>query len=297
MLHRIAQQGESSTGKISPAHLRNCLSYLVDHNYTFISLEQLILAIKNNHKLPPKSVVFTMDDGYVDQSEIASPIFLEYKCPLTFFVITGMLDQMIWPWDAQVSWIIESSKNTSLDSCKTMEKLGLTFDENISRRTLRRSVQDTLKKIDAEIIPEILQQLANDAGITIPDTPPPTFQPMTWDMARQLENQGIVFAPHSVNHNILSRLSQKAMEQEVNQAWQAINNELNNPLKVFCYPTGRSMDFGSREIEALKNAGYLGAMSTTPDFVRYENHSNDQIFSLPRLALPDNMTDFIQYCS
>ena len=77
-----------------------------------------------------------------------------------------------------------------------------------------------------------------------------------------------------------------------------INNELKNPLNIFCYPNGKSIDFGTREIEDLKDTAYMGAVSTTPDFVRYENNnSGDQIYSLPRLALPDNMIDFIQYCS
>lgn len=297
MLHRIAQQGECNTGKISSAHLHDCLSYLVDNGYTFTSLKKLILALKNNHKLPPKSVVFTMDDGYLDQAEIASPIFLKYNCPVTFFVITGMLNQEIWPWDEQVSWIIESSIKASLESCTSIKNLGLKFNGNISKRTLRRSIQYALKKIDASSIPEVLQQLADDAGVIIPKDPPRPYQPMTWDMARQLESRGISFAPHSVSHNILSRLSQELMEKEIHDSWQTMEKELNNPLKVFCYPTGRMMDYSQREIDAIKSAGYMGAVSTTPDIVKYKVNSDDQIFSLPRLALPDNMTEFIQYCS
>ena len=297
MLHRIAQQGEINAGKISPAHLRNCLGYLVDHDYTFISLEELILALKHNQKPPPKSVVFTMDDGYVDQAEIASPIFLEYNCPLTFFIITGMLDQTIWPWDAKTSWIIESSESPSLENCATVKSLNLKLDSNISKRILRRSIQNALKKIDTKYIPEILQKLSIDAGVTIPDQPPLAYQPMTWETARQLENQGVHFAPHSVNHNILSRLGRETMEKEIQDAWQSINHELKKPVKVFCYPNGKSIDFGEREIEVIKNAGYLGAVSTVPGVTRCNNRSDDQIYSLPRLALPNNMTDFIQYCS
>lgn len=298
MLHRMAQNNTPDIGRTNPDHLRQCLDYLHNNNYNFMSLEQLILALQHKRTIPPKPVVFTMDDGYIDQAEIAAPIFLEYKCPLTFFVITGMLDQTIWPWDAQVSWIIESSKTSALESSTVIKTLGIEFDESISKRTFRRSIQGALKKIDAVDIPDILQQLANDIGIIIPDTAPSSHQPMTWDMARRLEDQGIRFAPHSVSHNILSRLSQKTMEWEIRQAWQTINSELKNPLKVFCYPSGRSIDFGSREIETLKHADYMGAVSVTPDFARYENnHSGNQLYSLPRFALPDNMIDFIQYCS
>lgn len=297
MLHRIAHHGQPKEGKIDPDHLRHCLEYLREKNYTYISLEELISALHHNESLPPKPVCFTMDDGYIDQAQIAAPVFLEYGCPVTFFVITGMLDQTIWPWDAQVSWIIESSKKTSLKSSAVVKQLGINRDEIISRRELRRSIQNAIKKIDAEVIPTVLQQLADTAGVTIPDTPPPDYQPMSWDSARQLEKQGVRFAPHSVTHNILSRLSQKSMEQEINQAWEIISNELEDPLKVFCYPNGRPIDFGVREMEALKKAGYLGAMSTTPDFVMTDKKSRNHIYSLPRFALPDNMTDFIQYCS
>jgi len=296
MLHRIGRQHEADTGKISSAHLRNCLDYLVDHGHTFISLEELIQALKHDQKPPQKAVVFTIDDGYVDQADIAAPIFLEYNCPLTFFVITGMLDQAIWPWDAKASWIFESSTKSSLENCATLKNLNLELSSNSSKRTIRRSTQNALKKMDATVIPDILQQLASDAGVTIPNNAPHSYQSMTWDMARKLESQGIRFAPHSVNHNILSRLSQESMEKEIQGAWQRIDHELENPLKVFCYPNGKSIDYGEREIEIIKNTGYLGAMATTPGFVKYGNSSSNHLYSLPRLALPDNMTDFIKCC-
>lgn len=298
MIHRMTQDDSPDLGRTSPDHLRRCLDYLQEHNYSFMSLEQLILALDHKRTIPPKPVIFTMDDGYIDQAEIAAPIFLEYNCPLTFFIITGMLDQTIWPWDAQVSWIIESSRKSSVESSSAIKNLNIKFDEDINKRAFRRSIQGALKKIDAELIPDILQQLANDTGISIPVTAPPSYEPMNWDMARKLEDQGIHFAPHSVSHNILSRLSQKTVEWEIKQSWQTISNELKNPLKVFCYPSGRPIDFGSREIEVLKNTGYLGAVSAASDFVKYEkNNSGDQMYSLPRIALPDNMMDFIQYCS
>jgi peptidoglycan/xylan/chitin deacetylase (PgdA/CDA1 family) len=298
VLHRLAQKDLAVAGRTSPNYLRECLDYLNENNYDFISLEQLIRALQGKETMPAKPVVFTMDDGYLDQAEIAAPIFLEYKCPLTFFVITGMLDQSIWPWDAQTSWLIESADEPSLQSSATLKKLGIDFDKYPGKRELRRSTQEALKKLDAKTIPDILHKIASETGLTIPDTAPPTYLPMDWDMARKLEDQGIRFAPHSVSHSILSRLDQTAMEWEIKQSWQTIKNELNNPLKVFCYPNGRPADFSTREIKILKNTGFLGAVSVTPDFIDQNSaKAIHQIYSLPRIALPDNMIDFIQYCS
>jgi len=297
MLHRFAQDNEPNIGKTTSSHLHNCLGYLADNGYTFVSLEQLILALKQNQKLPPRSVVFTIDDGYLDQAEIAAPIFLEHNCPVTFFVITGMLDQTIWPWDNQVSWILEASNESSLVTCPTLKDLNLIHKKNISKRELRRSVQNRLKKMDASAILDVIQRLAADANVTIPTDPLQCYKPMNWNIARRLEDQGVSFAPHSVSHNILSRLNHESMKKEIQDAWVTIEKELNSPLKIFCYPNGSLTDFSEREIEELKICGYIGAVSTTPDIVKYKTSSDDRIYSLPRLPLPDNMTDLIQYCS
>jgi len=192
MLHRITEHRPSDESGIISDHLRQCLEYLKKNNYTFISLEQLILAVNENKSLPSKSVCFTMDDGYIDQAQIAAPIFLEYDCPITFFVITGMLDQTAWPWDAQISWIIESSKNTSIEHSDIVGQLDINKNEIHNKREFRRAIQDAIKIIDAEEIPDIVQRLARAAEVTVQVIPPADFQPISWDIAHQLENQVFV---------------------------------------------------------------------------------------------------------
>jgi peptidoglycan/xylan/chitin deacetylase (PgdA/CDA1 family) len=297
MIHRISRSPIKNRNWISADHLRNCLDYLVDRDFTFVSLHDLIKAFNRNQKLPEKSVVFTIDDGYIDQAEIAAPIFIEYNCPATFFVITGMLDQLLWPWDAKVSWIIDESNKQALMSSATINKLNIKLARNFDNQTLRRAIQEALKKLDAKFIPEILQSLANDAGVTVPTNPPPDYQPMTWDMARTLEEQGIQFAPHSINHNILSKLEEASMELEVIESWKRVKFELDNPLKTFCYPNGKAIDFGNREIKFIKDNGFTGAVSANANLVKYKFDSKNYIYSLPRLPLPDNMTELAQYCS
>jgi peptidoglycan/xylan/chitin deacetylase (PgdA/CDA1 family) len=112
MIHRMVVEGQPHTGT-TPEHLENCLNYLKQNEYIFVSLEDFILALTSDNPLPDKAAVFTMDDGFYDQGQIAVPIFRKFECPVTFFVITGMLDQALWPWDAQVSWIIDNSKLNS----------------------------------------------------------------------------------------------------------------------------------------------------------------------------------------
>jgi len=296
MLHRVSTSYQPGTGYIDSNHLGDCLSYLHDHKYSLLSLEQLILAIRHGESPPPKSVVFTIDDGYIDQAEIAAPIFLEHECPLTFFVITGMLDHRILPWDAQIAWIIESSKKPQLENCTSIRNLDLDIFSNMTRRELRRSIQISLRAMDTDSINAVVEQLAHDADVEIPSRFPDSFLPMDWDTARELEQRGVRFAPHSVSHNILSRLARDAVASEIRESWKTLENELKQPLKIFCYPNGNTFDYGDREIELIKQEGYLGAVSTTPKFVKPDILPDDNLYRLPRLALPGNMTDFIQHC-
>jgi peptidoglycan/xylan/chitin deacetylase (PgdA/CDA1 family) len=262
-----------------------------------VSLEALVLALRDQTALPQRAVVFTMDDGFQDQGDIAAPIFLEFECPVTFFVITGLLDRTLWPWDAQVSWIIDNSTKPSLQVGLEDESVEVHLRDLPERRSARQKVRDLIKEMDAEHVPDLVHQLATAADVALPPAIPAAYQPLDWGMARQLEAQGVRFAPHSRSHRILSKLRRSSVEDEICVSWSTLQRELSNPLKVFCYPTGRIFDFGPREIEILKNEGFLGAAATIPGFVEPDLPADKQLFSLPRFELPDNLTDFIQYCS
>ena len=297
MLHRMDSSECNTVGGTQPEHLRRCLQYLVDNDYAFISLEQLVSALRTKQPLPPRAVVFTLDDGYIDQAKIAAPIFEEFNCPLTFFVITGMLNQALWPWDAKIAWITSTSEKTTLNTTVADKSFTLPLGNIEDRRHAKRELHDAIRVVPAEQVGNIMCRIARDADVAIPETPPAAWQPMSWEMARQLERRGIQFAPHSVSHNVFSRLDDTIMQQEIIDSWNTVDKELLNPLKVFCYPTGREIDYGTREIEALRESGFLGAVSTTPGFVEQLDVSDEQLFRIPRFSLPESMHDFIQCCT
>jgi peptidoglycan/xylan/chitin deacetylase (PgdA/CDA1 family) len=238
-----------------------------------------------------------MDDGFADQASIAAPLFEEFACPLTLFVITGMLDQKLWPWDAQVAWITETSEKSSLHTEVAGKSFNLPLADAYSRRLAKRILHTALREVPAHRLDAMLQRIARDAAVDIPDKPPVAYRPMTWDTARQLERKGIQFGPHSVTHNILSRLDSESMQLEISESWKTLNKELKNPSNIFCYPTGRPVDYDRREINALRENGFSGAVTTTPGFIGAADTGEEQLYRLPRFALPDSMVDFIQYCT
>jgi len=296
IVHRVKSASSSYRG-IDPDHLRNCLDYLLNRSYRFISVEDIINRLRNGENLPDNAVSFTMDDGFLDQAELAAPIFLEYDCPVTFFVITDMLDGTGWPWDAQISWLTNTSTRPFMDIRIDGESISLPLRNDEEKRSARLKLRNTLKEIEARDIPRLMQELATATGLTLTNTPQEDFRVMNWNQARELEEQGVCFAPHSKSHNILSKLDRQSSFDEIQGSWQKLQRELQHPLKVYCYPTGRKLDFGPREIAFLEQQGFLGAMATTPGFIKPATNSTHSLFSLPRFELPESMTDFIQYCS
>jgi len=288
MLHRFESDSCSGT---TPYHLRYCLEYLSENGHAFISLEKLITSLRNNESLPPKSIVFTIDDGFADQVEIAAPIFLEFNCPVTIFLVTGMLDEKLWPWDDKVSHLINSTRKQAINLTMPDKLIELQLNTPNAKRSAIRAIQNAIKSQAAESTNDTLSQLEKITDITLPNTPPNGFRPMTWDMAREYESKGIIFAPHTVSHRILSKLNAVNAESEIVTSWQRIQTELKSPAPIFSYPTGRYCDYGAREIDIIKKAGLIGAVSTYPAQAEITKKSDKYLYQLPRLALPSSLEE------
>jgi len=296
MVHRMQVDRGSPTG-ISPEHLRRCLQYLVDKGFNFISLETIVQAVTLGQALPDKSVAFTMDDGFWDQAEIAAPIFIEFNCPVTFFVITGMLDNDLWPWDAKVAYLTNTTQKEMIEISLADEQFLLPVTNEPEQQKARNVLRDTIKSIAANDIESSLEKLEKATNVVIPKIAPPYLKSTTWETARQLEKHDIKFAPHTVSHRILSKLDATSAEKEIRDSWQRMKDELTSPSPIFGYPNGRYCDYGPREIALLKKYGFEGAVSTLPDNINNNGGSGDYTYNLPRYSLPTDFHEFMKYCS
>jgi peptidoglycan/xylan/chitin deacetylase (PgdA/CDA1 family) len=298
MLHRVADPARGLSGH-DPRALREGLAYLRRRGYQLLSLGEICALQGAETRRLRKAVVFTMDDGFYDQARIAAPIFLEFGCPLTIFLVTGFLDGTCWLWDDRLKHVFtETSKarmTLTLDTFR--EDCDLSTPER--RKHALRRVRDYLKTVPQSEIERHLQAVSQAAEVVVPARPPPAFEPMSWEEARRLEAQGVAFGPHSVTHSILSRTDDETLEREINDSWTRVRQELRNPLPVFCYPTGRAPDYGQREIDAIKRAGLAAAVDTIPDYFDRRNRRGvgDHAYRINRFSFPDAPADLVQYSS
>jgi peptidoglycan/xylan/chitin deacetylase (PgdA/CDA1 family) len=291
VLHRVAEN-PTAPGQ-SVQHVEACLGLARRYGFTPLSLATLADTWVRDVPLPPKPVVFTIDDGFADHAEIAGDLFARYDVPLTCFVVTGLLDGELWPWDDQVAWAMRVAAMREFEFALPN---GKPWKVVLSPTNVRQTVYDlraALKAMDQGGLYEWLPSFFSALGLDQQVSPPHSHRAMTWSQARAFVRQGHTIAPHSCSHRILSRLSDGQARQEVKNSIARVHAEVGEAPRLFAYPTGRDTDFRAREQQYLRQEGIVCAVSTQTRTAR----SGDNLLALPRFALPDTAADFLQYLS
>lgn len=74
---------------VSPDRFTEQLDWLQREGYTTITMETLLNHLYRGEELPPRPVVITLDDGYLDNYDYAFPLLRERKMVATIFLISS----------------------------------------------------------------------------------------------------------------------------------------------------------------------------------------------------------------
>jgi peptidoglycan/xylan/chitin deacetylase (PgdA/CDA1 family) len=291
MLHRVGPERHSHAQSL--AHIEACLTYMRRHRYRPLSLSDLGGLLAAQSPLPERSVVFTVDDGFIDHYEYAAPLFARYDTPLTCFVITDFLDGKLWPWDDQLPYVF--SRTTKAGFSLRLPD-GTVIEVDLQREkplTVATQLREKLKTLPQDSLYDWIASLYTAADVERPHVPPSGMEPMSWNDARRFVDMGHTIAPHTRSHRIVSQLSDTESQDEISGSARRVTEQLGVAATVFAYPTGRLQDFSARDIGYAAAAGIRCAVSTEPRATR----PRDELFALPRFSLPDSLADFAQYLS
>lgn len=291
MLHRFLDEGTGQHG-LDPKELRKGLSFLRKNKYPIISLSDLYHRLTHNVEPLKGSVVFTLDDGYRDQADVAGPIFADFDCPSTTFLTTGFLDGKLWMWWDKIEYIFSNTQRKSLEVPLGQEIILLAWDSDTERNRVQQAFIERCKIVDDDEKVHALVVLSKNAEVELPRFPPRRYSPMSWDDARSWEKKGMTFGPHTVTHPILSCSSSDQAQWEISESWRNLSMQVKKALPVFCYPNGQATDFGSREKSWLRQNGFTGAVTGVAGFADQETYHKDadEPYQLRRMGFPDANT-------
>ena len=162
------------------------MKLLKDKGYHVISIEQFFDFLNFKTQIPEKSVVITIDDGWLSAYDIAYPIIKKYGYPVTLFVYTDLIGR--------------------------------------------------------------------------------TKKTMTWDLVKEMADNGIDMQCHTKTHRDLTLLLKnepfkeyiEAIDQEIVESTRVLKEKLNIDTKFIAYPYGKTNHL---VIALLKKHGYRGGFS------------------------------------
>jgi peptidoglycan/xylan/chitin deacetylase (PgdA/CDA1 family) len=272
MMHRF--HGRGGYNGHSPQVLRRILHQLRSSGVALVDVETALQEFgdesssASSGRMRPPRVAFTIDDGYADAVEIAGPIFSEFECPVTCFVVPNVVDGKTWYWWDMVETLLFQTSNHEI----TLEHHGelhvLPTRSEADRRAASHAICDWIKRIPAEAVQTLIGALALAAEVDLPMIAPPQYRVLSWAEMRAAESKGWRFGAHTMTHPVIDKCTDARAEWEIGESLVAVRAELANPTGVFCYPVGRVGDFGERDIALMKKHGVQWALSAIPGRLR-----------------------------
>jgi peptidoglycan/xylan/chitin deacetylase (PgdA/CDA1 family) len=284
-LHRFTTPDGEVRGH-DPSLLRRTLERLRRERYTILSLEEAVRRLRERSGFPRCSLALTVDDGYLDFAEVAAPIFAAFDAPVTVFVTTGFLDGTHWQWWDQIEYVVTHSTARTLALDFAGRPLSVQLGDRPARSRVAAQVARDCTAISDADRREFMRALSAAAGVDIPARAPARFAPMSWDMCRRLEAQGVSFGPHTVSHPVLIRTSSADAGWQIDESWKQLRQRVAHPLPLLAYPNG---DHTSRERDLAARAGLGGALTTEPSYATADGfHATHGNFSIPRFGYPEH---------
>jgi peptidoglycan/xylan/chitin deacetylase (PgdA/CDA1 family) len=265
MMHRFADAERGVPGHDGQL-LAARLEELRRDRFHFSSLIDLVRRLEAGEPPIPKTVVFTVDDGYADLHRIGAPIFGRFDCPVTVFVVTGFVDGASWQWNDKVTFVIDqcASGAVSVPVGSVVEELH--WEGRSEGRLRALAFVERLKRESMSTIETAIGELARSLRVDIPVAAPARYEPLSWAQVAHWGGRGVDFAPHTQSHVILSRETEARARQEIHSSWERVRAMSPSAVPVFCYPNGLPGDFSAREEGIVRGAGMAAGVSASEGY-------------------------------
>ncbi len=273
------------------------LEYL-NHYYTFVKMEQVIEAVVGGVQLPPKAVLLTFDDGYIDHYTQVFPILDSYGIQGSFFPPVRAITEFKVLDVNKIHYLLASTADVNvlvkaiyqqLDKYRLEYNLesnnfyykklaeGNRFDPPqvvFIKRLFQRELSDPIKSL---MLNELMETF-----VGVPEEILSRELYMNIDQLMTMNRHGMYIGVHGYNHLWLSKLNLKNKIEEIEKSIEflaTIKSDINK--WVICYPYG---DYDKEIIELIKSRNC--AIALTTEVAVAELQPSNQ-YNLPRLDTND----------
>lgn len=262
--------------KITPQFLDDLILEMED-KYVFTTLDELYLSRIEKKPFKKKFIIFTFDDGYIDNYEYAYPIFKKYNVPFTIYLTTGFPDKNVIMWWYIIEDLILGNKRIelmdgSIYKCSDLNERTESF-LNLRNKFIQMSGKNTESRLGHLFRNYYIDYYKKVGELAI-----------SWEQIIEMSNSNIcTIAAHSVTHPTFNLLSIEDLVDEINRSKEIIESYIKKPVCHFAYPFGTSNEVGEREFEIIKKLKFKTAVMANGGKILH--HKKYEFYSLPRLNL------------
>lgn len=273
--HRVNDDGDPFFGGI-PVRTFARQMEILQRFFHLLPLQELVeRAVQED--LPPKAMALTFDDGYRDNYLNAFPILKELRLPATIFLATGALDSQGPLWHDRIFRAFSRTRRLSLPFQGGEYALRGLQEKRLSLQAVLNHLRKLSPGERDAVIENVLQVLE------VPESKEDGMDKLNWQDVEEMARNGITFGAHTVTHPILTRLPLAEAAKEILSSKETIENKLHLPVRLFSYPNGSREDFNESIKEILREAGFVGALTT----IWGPNDAHTDPFEFRRMGLWD----------
>lgn len=287
--HRVVQditlaESEAINGLVISAESFENHLEIVRETYDIVSFDEAIECLKGNRVMHRGIAVVTFDDGYRDVYYHAWPVLKKLGLPAIVYVPTALVTKEALLDHDRLYWLVLKAREKNIDLGNVLIKAGVSLDRKLGLsvfHSLLRTV-DTLynQKTEArERVMQFLEEAIKPEEVNYPDS----VRLMTWEMVKEMANQGIAFGAHSEHHPVLTLESPEFAKREILASKHALQDQLGCEVRHFAYPNG-CFDQNVKQLVAA--AGFETAVTTE----RNVNWSGCDLLELERVSLCEEST-------
>jgi peptidoglycan/xylan/chitin deacetylase (PgdA/CDA1 family) len=265
--------------EVTPEYLENTILFLRRNNYEIVSLTQAA-KILNGDPVKNKIAVFTFDDGYADNYLHAYPILKKHAVPFTIYVTTHLPDgeAILWWYLLEDLILKENRIEFELNdqryqySCASSREKDWVYNEihklilNGPSSQLNQRIRQVFENYDINFL-EKTSQLS-----------------LTWQQIREMSEDPLVeIGAHTIQHEALSKLTESAVQKEMEGSRDIIESKTGQKVEHFSYPFGTQNEAGEREFRIAKKCGFKTSTTTRVSNI-FPVHKN-LLQQLPRIPV------------
>jgi peptidoglycan/xylan/chitin deacetylase (PgdA/CDA1 family) len=199
-------------------------------NFHPITLNDLLVSVKDNIILPENSWLLTFDDGFKEIYETVAPILTDKNLTATVFLTKNFIDNKELGYDNKKSIILDRLHRSGEKSVQRKITDALRSN-NMVDKNLRRAILN-IPYTKRHVVDEIALSL----NINIQDILASKKPYLTSDQINRLMDAGFTFGGHSIDHPRFTELSK---EDQVFQATESIEYlvfHFGLNYRVFAFP-------------------------------------------------------------